>query len=159
MLFWNSLTFSMIQQMLAIWCLIPLPFWNPAVLPDVWAGFRNSIRNGQKAIGFMKGRLIFCFKEFYHFSSWYFLTLPDKNKTKTNTFHRAFFFLTSLKPLKLQIWQYLELLFFWERHLLTSESRCRNKEMRISFSFLGLLKAASHLMSGFILLSYPFLFL
>ena len=28
--FWNSLAFSMIQQMLAIWSLAPLPFLNPA---------------------------------------------------------------------------------------------------------------------------------
>ena len=27
--FWNSLSFSMIQQMLAIWSLVPLPFLNP----------------------------------------------------------------------------------------------------------------------------------
>jgi len=30
MFFWNSLAFSVIQQMLAIWSLIPLPFLNPA---------------------------------------------------------------------------------------------------------------------------------
>jgi len=30
MLFWNSLAFSMIQWMLAIWPLVPLPFLNPA---------------------------------------------------------------------------------------------------------------------------------
>ena len=30
MFFWNSLVFLMIQQMLAIWPLIPLPFLNPA---------------------------------------------------------------------------------------------------------------------------------
>ena len=30
MLFWNSLAFSMIQQMSAIWSLVPLPFLNPA---------------------------------------------------------------------------------------------------------------------------------
>ena len=30
MLFWNSLAFSMIQQMLAIWSLVPLPFLKPA---------------------------------------------------------------------------------------------------------------------------------
>jgi len=30
MFFWNSLTFSMIQQMLAIWSLVPLPFLKPA---------------------------------------------------------------------------------------------------------------------------------
>ena len=30
MLFWNSLDFSMIQQMLVIWFLIPLPFLNSA---------------------------------------------------------------------------------------------------------------------------------
>ena len=30
MLFWNSLAFSMIQSMLAIWSLVPLPFLNPA---------------------------------------------------------------------------------------------------------------------------------
>ena len=30
MLFWNSLAFLMIQQMLAIWSLVPLPFLNPA---------------------------------------------------------------------------------------------------------------------------------
>jgi len=30
MFFWNSFAFSMIQQMLAIWSLIPLPFLNPA---------------------------------------------------------------------------------------------------------------------------------
>ena len=30
MCFWNSLAFSMIQWMLAIWSLVPLPFLNPA---------------------------------------------------------------------------------------------------------------------------------
>ena len=30
MLFWNSLAFSLIQQMLATWSLVPLPFRNPA---------------------------------------------------------------------------------------------------------------------------------
>ena len=30
MLFWNSLAFSMIQQMLEIWSLVPLPFVKPA---------------------------------------------------------------------------------------------------------------------------------
>ena len=30
MFFWNSLAFSMIQRMLAIWFLVPLPFINPA---------------------------------------------------------------------------------------------------------------------------------
>ena len=29
MLFWDSLAFSMIQRMLAIWSLVPLPFLNP----------------------------------------------------------------------------------------------------------------------------------
>ena len=29
MFFWNSLVFSMIQQMLEIWSLVPLPFLNP----------------------------------------------------------------------------------------------------------------------------------
>ena len=30
MFFWNSLAFLMIQQMLVIWSLVPLPFLNPA---------------------------------------------------------------------------------------------------------------------------------
>ena len=30
MFFWNSLAFSMIQQVLAIWCVVPLPCINPA---------------------------------------------------------------------------------------------------------------------------------
>jgi len=30
MFFWNSLAFLVIQQMLAIWSLVPLPFLNPA---------------------------------------------------------------------------------------------------------------------------------
>ena len=30
MFFWNTLAFSVIQQMLAIWSLVPLPFLNPA---------------------------------------------------------------------------------------------------------------------------------
>ena len=30
MIFWNSLAFSMIQQMLAVWSLVPLHFLNPA---------------------------------------------------------------------------------------------------------------------------------
>ena len=30
MFFWNSLAFSMIQRMFAIWFLVPLPFLNPA---------------------------------------------------------------------------------------------------------------------------------
>ena len=29
MFFWHSLAFSMIQGMLAIWFLVPLPLWNP----------------------------------------------------------------------------------------------------------------------------------
>ena len=32
MFFWNSLVFSMIQQMLALWSLVPLPFLNPVVI-------------------------------------------------------------------------------------------------------------------------------
>ena len=32
MFFWNSLAFSMIQQMWAIWSLAPLPFINPACI-------------------------------------------------------------------------------------------------------------------------------
>ena len=35
MLFWNSLAFSMIQQMLAIWSLVPLPFLNPAWTSEI----------------------------------------------------------------------------------------------------------------------------
>ena len=31
MFLWNSLAFSMIQRMLAIWSLVPLPFLNPAL--------------------------------------------------------------------------------------------------------------------------------
>ena len=30
MFFWNSLAFSLIQRMLGIWSLVPLPFLNPA---------------------------------------------------------------------------------------------------------------------------------
>ena len=30
--FWNSLAFSMIQRMLVIWSLVPLPFLNPACM-------------------------------------------------------------------------------------------------------------------------------
>ena len=30
MFFWNSLAFSMLQQMFAIWSVVPLPFLNPA---------------------------------------------------------------------------------------------------------------------------------
>ena len=33
MFFWNSLAFSMIQQMLAIWSLVPLPFLKPGPIP------------------------------------------------------------------------------------------------------------------------------
>ena len=35
MFFWNSLAFSMIQQMLAIWPLVPLPFLNTACISEV----------------------------------------------------------------------------------------------------------------------------
>ena len=35
MFFWNSLVFSMIQQMLAIWSLVPLPFLKPAWTSEV----------------------------------------------------------------------------------------------------------------------------
>ena len=37
MFFWNSLAFLMIQRLLAIWSLVPLPFLKP----DVHAGFRK----------------------------------------------------------------------------------------------------------------------
>ena len=46
MFFWNSLAFSMIQQMLAIWFLVPLPFWRrqwhptPVLLPGKSRGRR-----------------------------------------------------------------------------------------------------------------------
>ena len=33
--FWNSLAFLMIQRILAIWSLVPLPFVNPAWTPEV----------------------------------------------------------------------------------------------------------------------------
>ena len=33
MFFWNSLAFSIIQRMLAIWSLVPLPFLNPSCTP------------------------------------------------------------------------------------------------------------------------------
>ena len=35
MFFWNSLAFSMIQQMLAIWSLVPLPFLKPAWMSGI----------------------------------------------------------------------------------------------------------------------------
>ena len=35
MFFWNSLAFSIMQQMLAIWSLIPLPFINPASISRI----------------------------------------------------------------------------------------------------------------------------
>ena len=47
MFFWNSLAFSMIQQMLAIWSLVPLPFLKPAWTSGssrftyCWSGLEN----------------------------------------------------------------------------------------------------------------------
>ena len=35
MFFWNSLAFSMIQRVLAIWSLVPLPFLNPAWISGI----------------------------------------------------------------------------------------------------------------------------
>ena len=40
MFFWNSLAFSMIQQMLAIWSLVPLPFLK------LYAGHEATVRTG-----------------------------------------------------------------------------------------------------------------
>ena len=45
MFFWNSLAFSMIQQMLAIWSLIPLPFLNPAWTSEVHVLLKPSLEN------------------------------------------------------------------------------------------------------------------
>ena len=46
MLFWNSLAFSMIQRMLAIWSLVPLPFLKPA-----WtSGSVHSIHLGHSSL-------------------------------------------------------------------------------------------------------------
>ena len=50
MFFWNSLAFSMIQQMLTIWSLVPLPFLKPAwTSGNSWfskaRGTRNQIAN------------------------------------------------------------------------------------------------------------------
>jgi len=36
MFFWNSLAFSMIQRMLAIWSLVPLPFLNQVEYLEVY---------------------------------------------------------------------------------------------------------------------------
>ena len=47
MFFWNSLAFSMIQWMLAIWSLVPLPFLKPAWTSGssqftyCWSGLEN----------------------------------------------------------------------------------------------------------------------
>ena len=35
MFFWNSLAFSMIQRMLAVWSLVPLPFLKPAQTSEI----------------------------------------------------------------------------------------------------------------------------
>ena len=49
MFFWNSLAFSMIQQMLAIWFLVPLPFWRrqwhptPVLLPGKSHSWRSLV--------------------------------------------------------------------------------------------------------------------
>ena len=44
MLFWNSLAFSMIQQMLAIWSLIPLPSLNPTwTSGSSWVAYNLSL--------------------------------------------------------------------------------------------------------------------
>ena len=53
MFFWNSLAFSTIQQMLAIWSLVPLPFLKPAGIPgssrwslagEFWASLYQCVR-------------------------------------------------------------------------------------------------------------------
>ena len=46
MFFWNSLAFSMIQRMLAIWSLVPLPFLNPAWTSAIswWRGCMASCK-------------------------------------------------------------------------------------------------------------------
>ena len=45
--FWNSLAFLMIQQMLAIWSLVPLPFLNPAWTPgSSWITYCGSMAWG-----------------------------------------------------------------------------------------------------------------
>ena len=44
MFFWNSLAFSMIQQMLAIWSLVPLPFLKPAQTSGIsWVTYSWSL--------------------------------------------------------------------------------------------------------------------
>ena len=45
MFFWNSLAFSMIQQMLAIWSLVPLPFLKPAWTSGVVPRSRNPTKH------------------------------------------------------------------------------------------------------------------
>ena len=47
MFFWNSLAFSMIQQMLAIWSLVPLPFLNP---PWIRVNSRRWWRTGMPGV-------------------------------------------------------------------------------------------------------------
>jgi len=52
MLFWNSLAFSMIQRMLAICSLVPLPFLNPAAL-NMSTNLENSaVAKGQEQVSF-----------------------------------------------------------------------------------------------------------
>ena len=51
MFFWNSLAFSMIQQVFAIWSLVPLPFRNPDLekfYPNLSQGRQNENHNHRK---------------------------------------------------------------------------------------------------------------
>ena len=53
---WNPLAFSVIQEILAIWCLVPLPFLNPAVhLEVLWNMVRYIIILKFSIVQFLKG--------------------------------------------------------------------------------------------------------
>ena len=78
MFFWNSLVFSMIQQMLAIWSLVPLPFLKPAWTSGSsqfmywWSLARRILSIALLACEMSNGSWELDYKESWALKNWYF---------------------------------------------------------------------------------------
>ena len=84
MFFWNSLAFLMIQQMLAIWSLVPLPFLNQLEHLEVHGSHIAEVwfKYGQLALSYFSAAMYSSeatFSQFRLFLIFHYISLGDNH--------------------------------------------------------------------------------
>ena len=132
MFFWHSLAFSMIQQMLAIWSLVPLPFLNPTWTSESWITGHILLKHGLENFEHYFTRV---WDECSCAVVWAFFGIAflwDRNEN---------WHFPGLCPLL----SFPNLLTYWVQHFAASSFRIWNSSTRIP----------SHPLALFIVMDYP----